>query len=278
MRKRLPTIILILIFMVGVSLLLYPTASDYWNSLHQTRAITAYSQIVAEMDEEDYEELLETAEAYNQRIALRGTRWNLTEEELEEYNGLLSTGDDRIMGYVSIPKISVILPIYHGTSESVLQKGAGHLEGSSLPVGGKGTHTVLSSHRGLVSAKLFTDLDQLKTGDQFALTVLGETLTYEVDQILIVLPSEMDALRVQYGQDYCTLVTCTPYGINTHRLLVRGRRVDTEDTAKLVIPGDAIQLESNLIAPLVAVPVLFILLLVMLFATRRRKGGRRKRK
>lgn len=271
MRKKLPTIILILVFVVGLSLLLYPTFSDYWNSLHQTRAIAGYAESIADLNGEDYEAMLEAAREYNRKLSLLGTHWTLSEEELEKYNSLLATGTTGVMGYVSIPKISVTLPIYHGTSDAVLQRGAGHLEGSSLPVGGKSTHAVLSSHRGLVSAKLFTDLDQLETGDLFMITVLNETLTYEVDQILIVLPTEMDALTITEGADYCTLVTCTPYGINTHRLLVRGHRVDTEDTARIVVPGDALQLESSVIAPLVAVPILIILFIILLLATRKRK-------
>lgn len=271
MKKRLPTIILLLVFAVGLALLLYPTFSDYWNSLHQTRAIAAYSEEIAALNEDDYEQLLAAAREYNQKLYESGTHWTLTDEELEEYNSVLSTSTTGIMGYVSIPKIGVTLPIYHGTSDAVLQKGAGHLEGSSLPVGGESTHAVLSSHRGLVSAKLFTDLDQLELGDVFTITVLNETLSYEVDQILIVLPTELDTLTVQEGQDYCTLVTCTPYGINTHRLLVRGHRVNTEDAATVVVTGDAIQLESSVIAPLVAVPILIILLIVLLAATRKRK-------
>lgn len=270
MRKKLPTIILILVFVVGLTLLFYPTFSDYWNSLHQTRAITAYSEEIAAMNEAEQESLLEAARAYNQKIYDNGTHWTLTDEELEEYNSLLDMNSNGIMGYVNIPKIGVTLPIYHGTGEAVLQKGAGHLEGSSLPVGGENTHTVLSSHRGLVSAKLFTDLDQLQSGDIFTVTVLNQTLTYEVDQILIVLPTELDELTIEEGKDYCTLVTCTPYGVNTHRLLVRGHRVETEK-GEVVVTGDALQLESSVIAPLVAVPVLIVLLIVLLFATRRRK-------
>lgn len=270
MRKKLPTIILVLVFMVGLSLLLYPTFSDYWNSLHQTKAITSYSKEVAAMSKKEQKKLRKAAKKYNKKLYKNGTHWTLTETELEEYNSLLDMSSDGTMGYVNIPKIGVTLPIYHGTGEAVLQKGAGHLEGSSLPVGGKNTHTVLSSHRGLVSAKLFTDLDQLQKGDTFTVTVLNDTLTYEVDQILIVLPNELDALAIEKGKDYCTLVTCTPYGVNTHRLLVRGHRVKTK-AGEVTVTGDAIQLESSVIAPLVAVPVLIVLLIVLLFATRKRK-------
>lgn len=256
-------------FAVGLTLLLYPTVSDYWNSLHQTQAITVYSEEVAQMDEAEQEALLEAAREYNAKIVENGTNWNLTQEQLAEYNSLLNMSSNGIMGYINIPKIDVTLPIYHGTGDAELQKGAGHLEGSSLPVGGESTHAVLSSHRGLVTAKLFTDLDQLVVGDIFTINVLNETLTYEVDQILIVLPTELDALTVVEGEDYCTLFTCTPYGVNTHRLLVRGHRVDTE--TEIIVTGDALVLESSIIAPLVAVPVLLVLLIILLVSTRRRK-------
>lgn len=269
MKKKLPVIILILAFAAGISMLLYPTVSEYWNSLHQTRAITTYSEEIAALNEEEQERLLEAARDYNQKLYENGTHWTLTEEELEEYNSLLNMSSDGIMGYINIPKIGVTLPIYHGTGETELQKGAGHLEGSSLPVGGENTHAVLSSHRGLVSAKLFTDLDQLQTGDTFSITVLKETLTYEVDQIRIVLPEELNSLAIEEGQDYCTLVTCTPYGVNTHRLLVRGHRVENDE--HITVTGDAMVLESSRIAPLVAVPILIFLLIILLIATRKRK-------
>lgn len=271
MRKRLPTILLVLVFVLGLVLLLYPTVSDYWNSLHQTRAITTYAEDVAAMNEAEQEALLTAAREYNERLYENGTHWTLTDEELEEYGSILAMNGNGIMGYVNIPKINVTLPIYHGTGDVALQKGAGHLEGSSLPVGGENTHTVLSSHRGLVSAKLFTDLDQMVTGDTFTITVLSETLTYEVDQILIVLPTELDSLAIEDGQDYCTLVTCTPYGVNTHRLLVRGHRINT-DESDVVVTGDALVMESSMIAPLVAVPILLFLLIVLLLGTRKRKN------
>lgn len=268
MRKKLPTIILFLVFAVGLALLLYPTVSDYWNSLHQTQAITTYSEETAALNAEQQKALIKAAKKYNKKLYKSGTHWKLTDDELEEYNSILDMSSNGIMGYINIPKIGVTLPIYHGTGEATLQKGAGHLEGSSIPVGGKNTHAVLSSHRGLVSAKLFTDLDQLEKGDTFTITVLNKTLTYEVDQILIVLPTELDALTIEKGEDLCTLVTCTPYGVNTHRLLVRGHRVKNQD---VVVTGDATQLESSLIAPLVAVPVLIILLVVLLVSTRKRR-------
>lgn len=271
MRKKLPTIILVLAFLIGLSLLLYPTVSDYWNSFHQTRAVTTYSEDVANISDEDYEGLLEEARAYNEALYEKGAHWTLTEEELEEYNSILDMSSTGVMGYIDIPKINCTLPIYHGTGDVALQKGAGHLEGSSFPVGGESTHAVLSSHRGLTAARLFTDLDQLTAGDIFTITVLNEVLTYEVDRILTVLPTELDALTIEAGMDYCTLVTCTPYGINTHRLLVRGHRIDTEEISEVRVTGDAILLESSVIAPLVAVPILTALLIILLIATRKRQ-------
>ncbi len=270
-KKTVSTIILILVFLVGLSLLLYPTVSDYWNSLHQSRAITSYAQQVADMDDELYEQLLAQARAYNETLINKTDRFNLTDEEVEEYNQLLSVDGTEVIGYVEINKIDVYLPIYHGTSEAVLQTGVGHLEGSSLPVGGESTHTVISGHRGLPSAKLFTDLDQMEEGDTFILHVLDETLTYEVDQIRIVEPTEVSELAIVPGEDYCTLVTCTPYGINTHRLLVRGHRIENAEAASTVrMTADAMQIEPMTVAPLVAVPLLILLVAGLLISTRKR--------
>ncbi len=271
-QKTWPTLILILIFLLGLSLLLYPTLSDYWNSFHQSRAIASYAEAVAEMDNELYQAMLADAAAYNAKLTQRGTKWHLSDGELAEYEDLLRVSDRGVMGHIEIPAINVSLPIYHGTSDSVLQEGVGHLEGSSLPVGGESTHCVISGHRGLPSARLFTDLDELREGDTFMLCVLNETLTYEVDQILIVEPTDLSALNIVAGEDYCTLVTCTPYGVNTHRLLVRGHRIETENVSTIRVTGDAVQLESTLIAPLVAAPILLVLLVLLLFKTRRRKN------
>ena len=273
-KHNLSTIILILVFLVGLSLLLYPTISDYWNSMHQTRAISSYVEQVADMDDTDYEALLAEAEAYNQTLINKADRFNLTDEELEEYGQLLSVPGTNVIGYIEIDKIDCYLPIYHGTDDSVLQAGVGHLEGSSLPVGGESTHSVISGHRGLPSARLFTDLDQLQEGDTFVLYVLDETLTYEIDQIRIVEPTELSELSIVEGQDYCTLVTCTPYGINTHRLLVRGHRVENASAGPRVT-ADAMQIEPVTVAPLVAIPLLILLLIGLLVRTRRRKHSRK---
>lgn len=273
MRKHLSTIILILVFLVGLSLLLYPTVSDYWNSLHQSRAIAQYSEEVANLDNEQYDKLSAQAEAYNEMLIGKAQRFVLSEEEKAQYEQLLDLSGTGIMGYIEIPEIKCSLPIYHGTDEAVLQIAIGHIEGSSLPVGGPGTHAVLSGHRGLPSARLFTDLDKLDTGDTFILRVLDETLTYEVDQILIVEPHELAALEIEPGKDYCTLVTCTPYGINTQRLLVRGHRVENQEQAQAVrVTADAMQIDPLIVAPLVAVPLLLLLFVLLLVKT----GNKRK--
>ena len=270
------TILLVLILLVGLSLLLYPSVSDYWNSLHQTKAIAAYAEEVANLNQDQYGEIWAAAESYNASLADRDNAYLLSDAQKEEYERLLNVSGLGIMGYIEIPSIDCSLPIYHGTEESVLQIAVGHLEWSSLPVGGVSTHCVLSGHRGLPSAKLFTNLDKLQTGDIFMLRVLDEVLTYEVDQILIVEPQETGALRIEEGKDYCTLVTCTPYGINTHRLLVRGHRIDNIEEAKTVrVTADAIQIEPLLVAPVVAISILLLLLILLLLPTQLRKkhGG-----
>ena len=276
MRKHLSTILLLFILLIGLSLLLYPSVSDYWNSLHQTRAIATYAENVANLDNNQYDRLWEDARAYNQALPFRSNPYYLSEEQRAEYESLLDVSGLGVMGYIEIPEIDVSLPIYHGTEESVLQIAVGHLEWTSLPVGGESTHCVLSGHRGLPSAKLFTNLDKLQAGDIFLLRVLDEVLTYEVDQILIVEPQETGALRIEKGKDYCTLVTCTPYGINTHRLLVRGHRIDNIEEAKTVrVTADAIQIEPLLVAPVVAIPILLLLLILLLLPKQPRKkhGG-----
>ena len=272
MRKHLSTILLVFILLIGLSLLLYPTVSDYWNSFHQTRAIASYAENVAKLDNNQYDQLWEDARAYNEALCFRSNPYYLSEEQKAQYESLLDVSGLGVMGYIEIPEIDVSLPIYHGTEESVLQVAVGHLDWSSLPVGGESTHCVLSGHRGLPSAKLFTNLDKLREGDTFLLRILDEVLTYEVDQILIVEPQETGALKIEEGKDYCTLVTCTPYGINTHRLLVRGHRIENMEQAKTIrITADAVQIEPLLVAPIVAIPMLLILLVLLLLPRRRRK-------
>lgn len=272
-KGNLSTVILILVFIAGLSLLLYPTVSDYWNSFHQTRAIAQYAEQVANLDEGAYEELFAEAEKYNRSLIGKEDRFLMTEEERTEYESILNISDSGIMGYIDIPKLKVELPIYHGTDESVLQVAVGHVEGSSLPVGGEGTHCVLSGHRGLPSARLFTDLDELAEGDTFMIQVLNRTLTYEIDQIRIVDPDELDDLEIEEDKDYCTLVTCTPYGINTHRMLVRGHRIENSNAHKVEVTADATAIDPVMVAPLVAAPILLILLMVLLWKTRKKKRG-----
>lgn len=271
-KDNLATIILILVFLVGLSLLLYPSVSDYWNSMHQSRAIAEYAEQVAGLDSDRYASLWAEANRYNEALIKKEDRYEMTDEEREEYESLLNVSGNGIIGYIEIPLIGCSLPIYHGTDESVLQIAVGHIEGSSLPVGGIGTHSVLSGHRGLPSAKIFTDLDKLTNGDTFILRILDETLTYEVDQIRIVEPRELQDLEIDPDQDYCTLVTCTPYGINTHRLLVRGHRTENlEDAQNVRVTADAMQIEPVIVAPLVAVPMLLILLVALLVGTGKKK-------
>ena len=275
MKKHLSTILLVAALLLGAGRLLYPTASNYWKSFHQSRAIAGYAQSVSELSTVDYERIWLDALAYNKALSTRTIPFDPSEEELAAYNSQLNLSGDGIMGYIEIPKIEVTLPIYHGTSDVVLQVAAGHINSSSLPVGGESSHCVISGHRGLPSAKLFTDLDRLNEGDIFELQVLKETLTYEVDQIHIVLPGEMQDLAITKGQDYCTLVTCTPYGINSHRLLVRGKRIDNPEAASAArVTADAVRIDPVLVAPVAALPMLLLMTIWLVV----NPGGRRKKK
>lgn len=255
------TIVLILALIAGLSLLLYPSVSDYWNSFHSSRAISTYAENVANLQEDQYEEIWSAAREYNRALAGRGTVFALSDKQKEEYEKQLDISGVGIMGYIEIPKLNVSLPIYHGTEESVLQVAVGHLEWSSLPVGGESSHCVLSGHRGLPSAKLFTNLDKLQEGDVFVLRVLDEVLTYEVDKISIVEPTQVSGFEIVDGSDLCTLVTCTPYGLNTHRLLVRGHRIENiQESGTARVTADAMQIEPLIVAPVVAIPILLLLL------------------
>lgn len=279
MKNRKSTIVLLLVFLIGLSLLLYPTASDWWNSFHQSHAIASYAEAVAEMDDVSYEQAWAQAQAYNETLRSNNRRYQPTEEETEQYENLLNISGNGIMGYIEIPAIGVSLPIYHGTDDTVLQIAIGHIEGSSLPVGGPGTHCVVSGHRGLPSAKLFTDLDKLTEGDTFMLRVLDEVLTYEVDQIHIVEPHEVSLLEIEEGRDLCTLVTCTPYGVNSHRLLVRGHRIENQESASSIrVTADAMQIEPVLVAPAVAAPMLLVLFIWLLVSSPKKSGKKKKGK
>ena len=259
------TVLLFVILVCGVGLLLYPSVSNYWNSFHQTRAIANYAEEVANMENEEYDRIWQQAVAYNASLVGRDNQYVISDEQRAEYESLLDVTGTGIMGYIEIESIGVSLPLYHGTADSVLQIAIGHLDWTSLPVGGTNTHCVVSGHRGLPRAKLFTDLDKLSIGDLFVMRILDEVLTYEVDQVLIVYPHVTENLVIEEGKDYCTLVTCTPYGINSHRLLVRGHRVENVEAAKTIrVTADAIQIEPMLVAPILAIPVLLLLLLAVL--------------
>lgn len=268
------TVLLIIIFFVGLSLVLYPSFSNYWNSFHSSHAINQYSESISKIDPEEYARILGDAQAYNAELAANGQVFNLSDAQRERYDSLLNVSGNGMMGYIEIPSIDVSLPIYHSTDAAVLQIAAGHIDWTSLPVGGESSHCVLSGHRGLPSAKLFTDLDKLIVGDVFMLYVLDEVLTYEVDQILIVEPQEVQDLSIVHGEDYCTLVTCTPYGINTHRLLVRGRRIDNLAEEGAHVISEAVVIEPLIVAPIVALPLLILLLILVIT----RRPAKRKKK
>lgn len=273
LRKHISTILLTAALLVGLCLLVYPTFSDWWNSFHQSRAIATYAENVAQIDNSHYADILADAHAYNSRLAqLPARNWNPEPEELAEYARTMDVTGTGIMCYIEIPKIKCSLPIYHGVEDTVLQIAVGHIPGSSLPIGGESTHAVLSGHRGLPSARLFTDLDKLVVGDVFLIHVLDETLTYEVDNILIVEPYDLSALELSPGEDLVTLVTCTPYGVNSHRLLVRGHRIETTAQTRTVrVPADAVQIDPTVVAPVVAAPMLVLLFLIALIPSGKKK-------
>ncbi len=264
-KKRGPsisTIILIVILLTGVGIILYPSVSDWWNSMHATQAIAGYVTAVEDMSARDREEILEAARKYNASLE-DGVNFVLSDEAYAEYEKLLDITGTGIMGYVQISSIGVNLPIYHSVEESVLQIAVGHIPGSSLPVGGERTHSILSGHRGLPSAKLFSDLDQMVEGDTFTINIMDQTITYMVDQIRIVLPEETDDLAIEPGKDYCTLVTCTPYGVNTHRMLVRGKRIENI-AGEVVVVAEAVRIPNYMVIPAVGIPLLFVTLIITL--------------
>lgn len=270
MKQNASTFFLVLILIIGLSLLLYPSFSDWWNASRSSQAIATYSEEVANLDKEKYDTLWNAAWDYNRALLARPNTYLLTEELKAEYDQLLNLSGTGIMGYIEIPSLKIALPIYHGTEENVLQVAIGHLEWSSLPVGGSNSHCVVSGHRGLPSARLFTDLDKMAEGDVFLFRILDEILTYEVDQIRIVEPHQTKDLLIEEGKDLCTLVTCTPYGINSHRLLVRGHRIENQEEAKVLrVTADAMQIEPIIVAPFLATPILLVLLIMLMIPKRR---------
>ncbi len=265
------SVLLVVMFIAGLLMLIYPSFSNAWNQAHSSRYIATYKDKVNKLSENTSEEMIQKAEAYNQSLLSNPSRYQMSDEEREEYESLLDITGTGIMGYISIPDIDVELPIYHGTDPAVLQIGAGHLEGSSLPVGGTGTHAVITGHRGLPRAKLFTDLPKLSEGSIFQLTVLNKTLTYEVDQILTVLPDEVESLEIDPQQDYVTLVTCTPYGINSHRLLVRGHRIENPESA---VSAEAGLIDKRIVAAYTCIPILLVVLVLLFIKGQRRRKAK----
>lgn len=270
MKKHKVTIIMITLFFIGLLTLFYPTLSNYYNEKNQSKTIYNYENILNEKNKIYFDKLKEDAINYNKELS-ELTEPLLSYENIQNYNELLNINNDGMIGYLTIDKIKVELPIYHGISNEVLNSSVGHLEGSSLPIGGNSTHSVLSAHRGLPSAKLFTDLDKLEVGDIFKITVLDEVLTYEVDKIVIVSPSDREYLKIEEDKDYVTLLTCTPYGINTHRLLVRGVRV-TGNTKKNYITTEGFRINRMIVIPIVALPIIVLLLLIILIKPVKRVG------
>lgn len=258
MKKHLVTILLVLVLFVGVALVAYPTFSDWWNSNIASHAVVNYESALAELAPEDYTALFDAAEDYNARLHALDNPL-VQYEEIEGYSEQLSIDGGSLMGYIEIEKINVLLPIKHGTASDVLANNVGHMEGSSLPIGGESTHTVLSAHRGLPSARLFTDLDKMEVGDIFTVTVLDRTLTYQVDQIIITDPYDMELLSIVDGEDYCTLLTCTPYGINTHRMLVRGTRIENiAQASKVHITAELQRIDPLIVALFIGVPLILL--------------------
>ena len=265
MRNRKSTIILLVSFFIGLSVLLYPSISSYWNSKTQTKAIIDYEAILSSYNKEDYTAFFEAADSYNQRLAALSSP--LTEYfQLTDYRNTLNISGTGMMGYITVPKISQELPVYHGTGDDVLAIAVGHMEGTSLPVGGKSTQSVVSAHRGLPTAVLFTYLDRMEIGDIFYFTILDRTITYEVDQIRIVEPDDVSLIGIEPGKDYCTLLTCTPYGINTQRLLVRGHQIDATQKRNLYIANEAYRVDPLIVMPIVALPIIFVLLIYVMVA------------
>ena len=277
--SSLSTIILVAIFFVGLSVLLYPTISDFWNEKRQSQAIVDYDSYIENLTPEDYSEYFLKADTYNQKIRNMSFPFLNHKNIAEEYYSTLDINGNGMMGYITIEKIKVQLPIYHGTSDQVLNSAVGHVEGSSIPVGGAGTHSVLSAHRGLPSAKLFTNLDKLEIGDIFTIRILDKTITYQIDQILIVLPQQVNDLYIEESKDLCTLVTCTPYGINTHRLLVRGTRIENIEPEKVInVITEAYQIDPLLVTPAVAAPMLGILLVFLIVKSGKSTKNKKEKK
>lgn len=270
LTDRKTTALLFILLIAGLSLLLYPIVSDFINTSSASKAIMSYDEEVLKLEKQKYDEMWAEATEYNLSLIGRENEYLLSDEQQAQYNSLLDLTGTGIMGYIEIPNIRCSIPIYHGTAETILQIAIGHLDWSSLPTGGENTHCVLSGHRGLPSAKLFSDLDKIVEGDIFMLRILDEVLTYEVDKISIVEPQETSTLEIEQGKDYCTLVTCTPYGVNSHRLLVRGHRVENLKKYTITLVSEGQQIDPLIVAPVVAMPVLIALFIRLMVPGKRK--------
>ena len=266
MQSKKNTIILLIIFFIGLSVLLYPAISSYWNSKTQSEAIIDYEAMLSNYDQEDYSAFFNKADLYNKKLASLAVPLHDYTNLEEEYWKVLDISGTGMMGYITVPKINQEIPVYHGTSDTVLNVAAGHFQGTSLPVGGNNTHAVVSAHRGLPTATLFTYLDRMEKGDIFYFTILDRTITYEVDQIRIVEPQDVSLIHIEEGKAYCTLLTCTPYGINTERLLVRGRQIDSTQKSNIYISNEAYRIDPLVVMPIVALPIISVLLVYVMFA------------
>jgi len=279
-RRTIFNIIIILIFLIGAGILLYPTFSNWWNLYRNKQLISEYTRSVTDLSEADYKKIWQDAEAYNKQHTQNviSDAFNQKGDYIltHPYDTLLNPNGDEIMGYLEIPKINIKLAIYHGVGEKALEEGCGHVEGTSLPIGGKSTHSVLAAHRGLPSAKLFTDLDQMEKGDIFYIHVLDKTLAYKVDQILVVDPDQTEALAIEDGQDYVTLLTCTPYAVNTQRLLVRGVRTEYNETAETDTSPAAGNTLTDIAPVLLVIGVAAITVIIIIL--KKRYGSRRSKK
>ncbi len=271
MKKHLSTILTAVMLIAGLCIFLYPSVSNYINSKHQSRVVNDYNAALEKLSQADYDKFWAAAQEYNEKLAKKAANFNLTDKEMAEYEKVLDPTGTGVMGHLEIMNIGVDLPIYHGVDESVLSVGIGHLPGTSLPIGGASTHTVLSGHRGLPSAKLLSDLDQMVVGDTFLLHIMDKTIAYQVDQINIVLPEETQLLGIYDDEDYCTLITCTPYGVNSHRLLVRGKRVEYNAEARLIVSADAVRVSTLLVAPFIAGPMILMILVIYMMKTAKQR-------
>ena len=265
MQSRKSTIILLVSFFIGLSVLLYPAVSSYWNSKTQSKAIVNYEAMLAAYKPEDYSEIFNAADEYNRTLYSLEVPMMEYKKIEAKYWKTLDISSTGMMGYLTVPKINQELPVYHGTSDAVLSVAAGHIQGTSLPVGGENTHTVVSAHRGLPTAVLFTHLDRMEIGDTFYFTILDRKITYEVDQIRIVEPSDVSLIKIEDSKSYCTLLTCTPYGINTQRLLIRAHQTDASQKSNIYIANEAYRVEPLIVMPVVALPIIFVLLIYVMF-------------